>query len=127
MPQIHETIPRLLAAEVEAARSWFAREQGGEFKVTGIVEPDEAPVTGPRDLQLILCGESDGEEVCLRERFSVTPVSGGFDVKLVEDETPAVGSPAPLLDPPAGGREGWIDSVLARHSFVVLLFYRGFW
>ena len=36
-------------------------------------------------------------------------------------------SPAPLLDPPAGVRTGWLDDVLQKYSFVVLVFYRGFW
>ena len=31
------------------------------------------------------------------------------------------------LDPPPGPRRGWLDSVLGKHAFVVLVFYRGFW
>jgi hypothetical protein len=27
----------------------------------------------------------------------------------------------------AGPRRAWLDSVLTKHSFVVLVFYRGFW
>jgi hypothetical protein len=48
-------------------------------------------------------------------------------VTLLRDETPEVGSPAPLLDPPAGVRAGWLDQVPPKHAFTVLLFYRGFW
>jgi hypothetical protein len=66
-----------------------------------------------------------GRSAC--ERFSVAQADGRFDVTLLRDETPAVGSPAPLLDPPAGARAGWLDQVLAKHAFTVLLFYRGFW
>jgi hypothetical protein len=38
MPVIEEVIPDALAAEAEAARLWFAREQSTEFKLTGIVD-----------------------------------------------------------------------------------------
>ena len=31
------------------------------------------------------------------------------------------------LDPPPGARRGWLDSVLTKHEFIVLVFYRGFW
>lgn len=34
---------------------------------------------------------------------------------------------APELDPPAGERNGWLDSVLPKAEFTVLLFYRGLW
>jgi len=132
MPQVQEAIPDLLAAEAEAARAWFAREHASEFKLTGIVDPEEslAPVEkGARDLQLILCGMQDGQDVCLRERFQVRPKDhdGGFDVTHLADAGPEIGSPAPLLDPPAGVRKGWLDSALQKHAFVVLVFYRGFW
>ena len=83
--------------------------------------------TPTRELQLILCGSQDGQDVCLRERFAVEPAGAGFDVSLLEDSTPELGSAAPLLDPPAGVRSGWLEQTLARHAFVVLLFYRGFW
>ncbi len=131
MPRIEESIPSHLSDEAEAARAWFSRDQGSEFKLTGIVDPEAAgsagPGTRPRQLQLILCGIRDGQDVCLRERFEVETTGAGFDVTLLEDATPNLGSPAPLLDPPAGSRAGWLESVLARHAFVVLVFYRGFW
>lgn len=133
MPQVVETIPDCMVAEAEAARAWFAREQDSEFKLTGIVDPDESlesdDATGARDLQLILCGTQDGQDVCLRERFTVKPAEAdsGFDVTHIADAGPAVGSPAPLLDPPAGVRSGWLEGVLQKHAFVVLVFYRGFW
>ncbi len=131
MPRIEESIPANLADEAEAARAWFARDRGSEFKLSGIVDPDEVrerdSETHARQLQLILCGTRDGQDVCLRERFEVKRASDGFDVTLVEDSTPALGSPAPLLDPPAGVRAGWLKQALAQHSFAVLVFYRGFW
>ena len=131
MPRVEETIPAHLVDEAEAARAWFSRDQGSEFKVTGIVDPDAVPDRAPgaqaRELQLILCGQQDGHDVCLRERFQVAPASSGFDVRHLRDDAPDVGSPAPLLDPPVGVRASWLDDVLPRHAFVVLLFYRGFW
>ena len=133
MPQVEETIPDRVAAEAEAARAWFAHERESDFKLTGIVDPDESLVadtaTGERELQLILCGSQQGQEVCLRERFLVRPTQeeGGFDVTHVADTGPKIGSPAPLLDPPVGVRAGWIDEAMKRHAFIVLVFYRGFW
>ena len=53
---------------------------------------------------------------------------GAWDVTLL-DEAPAPddAAPAPELDPPPGARRGWLDRELARHPFVLLVFYRGFW
>lgn len=133
MPQVVETIPEPMAAEAEAARAWFARERNSEFKLSGIVDPDDSlaseGATGARNLQLILCGTQDGQDVCLRERFTVRPAGGdgGFDVTHIADTGPAIGSPAPLLDPPVGVRSVWLEGVLQKYAFVVLVFYRGFW
>ena len=133
MSRIEETIPDRLAAAAEAARAWFAHEHESDFKLTGIVDPEESleadAETGARELQLILCGIQEGRDVCLRERFRVRPIEaeGGFEVIHVADASPEIGSPAPLLDPPAGVRAGWLDGVLQKHAFVVLVFYRGFW
>ena len=128
MPRIEETIPDALVAEAEAARAWFARDRNAEFKLTGIVDPETASRdAATRDLQLILCGQEDGQDVCLRERFRVTRANEGYQVQHLEEAPPVVGSPAPLLDPPAGTRARWVDEVVANHDFVVLLFYRGFW
>ena len=131
MPRVEESIPAHLVDEAEAARAWFSRNGGAEFKLTGIVDPEEARErnreTHTRELQLILCGTRDGQDVCLRERFEIKVASDGFDVTLLGDSTPDLGSPAPLFDPPAGVRANWLTRTLAQHSFVVLVFYRGFW
>ena len=136
MPVIEEVIPDALAAEAEAARLWFAREQSTEFKLTGIVDPQDVlardSTSGARELQLILCGNQEGQDVCLRERFEIKPDGDGFDVTHLADDanvkgSSKIGSPAPLLDPPLGVRTGWLDDVLPKYSFVVLVFYRGFW
>lgn len=131
MIRVEETIPDALAAEAEAARAWFSKERGSEFKLTGIVDPDDVgarvSATARREFQLILCGSQDGQEVCLRERFALMPSKDGFDVAHLNETAPDPGSPAPLLDPPAGVRTGWLDAVAAKHAFIVLVFYRGFW
>ena len=131
MLRVEETIPAALAAEAEAARAWFTRERGADFKLTGIVDPEGVvgsdPVTGSRQLQLILCGNQSGQDVCLRERFEVVRAGDGFDVTHLDEPGPSVGSPAPTLDPPRGVRASWLGDALAKHSFVVLVFYRGFW
>ena len=126
MPRLLESIPSHLAREAEAARAWFSEREGSEFKLTGILDPPDDHDAGD-PLQLILCGTREGQEVCLRERFAVRPASAGFDVTHLEDAAPDVGSPAPRLDPPAGVRSEWLPETLARHAFVVLVFYRGFW
>lgn len=131
MSRVEETIPVALAAEAEAARAWFSGVRGTEFKLTGIFDPDEVcernAATNARQLQLILCGKQNGQDVCLRERFEVKPSNDGFEVTHLEDTGSNIGSPAPLLDPPVGVRAEWLDGALAKHSFVVFVFYRGFW
>ncbi|MEM7412408.1 MAG: hypothetical protein AAF430_19420 [Myxococcota bacterium] len=135
MPRIEETIPPHLADAAEAARASFSRERGSEFKLTGILDPDTVPASDDtvREFQLILCGEEDGQDVCLRERFSISSAPAGFDVAHLDDPAnlddaaPEDGSPAPLLDPPAGVRSDWLEKTVPQHAFTVVLFYRGFW
>ncbi|MDJ0788876.1 MAG: hypothetical protein QNK05_18870 [Myxococcota bacterium] len=128
MPRVEETIPAHLAAEAEAARAWFSKERGSEFKLTGILDPETLPeVAGAREMQLILCGQEDGQDVCLRERFEVGAADAGFEVRHLDEAATGPGSPAPLLDPPAGVRAEWLEKTLPRHAFSVFLFYRGFW
>lgn len=125
---ISEIVPEHLAEEAEAARAWFAQDQSSEFKITGIVDPVDSCDEGKScELQLILCGSQNGQDVCLREHFQVTPSAGGFDVSHIVDGDVALGSPAPLLDPPSGVRETWLDNVRSQYAFVVLVFYRGLW
>ena len=131
MPQIETDLPVALNDHAEAARAWFAETHGTPFKITGIVEPEHALASGDdtqRDLQLILCGGEDGQELCLREDFRVVRQAdgSGFDVSHHPRE-PEIASPAPLLDPPEGERDGWLQAKLSEHAFVLLLFYRGFW
>jgi len=120
--RIVEEIPEALAPEVGAALAWINAEQGRRFALTGVVDPEVAERSDgkPHDLTLILC---DGD-LCVREQVRVRPGRGGFEISSAE----AAGEDPPAeLDPKPGARVGWLDAALAKHAFVVLVFYRGFW
>ena len=126
MPQVSETIPETLQPRAEAALAWFntsAEAAGDEFKVTGILDPDEA-LGGSDELRLILCGGDRCEQHSFR-------VSGTADAWAIEFADAVLDSqaekPQAELDPPPGVRASWLDKTLSQHTFVVLLFYRGFW
>lgn len=126
VPQVSDTIPDMLAPRVEAAEAWFnhsTEAAGAVFKVTGILDPDEA-LQGSDELRLILC---DGDR-CEQRSFRVTESSDAWEVTLSEPIfLPEGDNPQADLDPPPGVRTGWLDKVMSQHAFVVLLFYRGFW
>jgi hypothetical protein len=120
--QIVEEIPDSLAAEVDAALRWLNAEQGCDFHVTGIVDPEIAERAGgaPHDLTLILCED----DRCVREQLRVERQGDRFAIsRTAVDRT----DPPAEIDPRPGARAGWIEAALARHAFVVLVFYRGFW
>ena len=123
--QVNEQIPEALSPRVEAAVAWFndsADAAGDTFKVTGILDADAA-LQGSHELKLILCG---GDR-CEQRTFRVSGESPSFLVEQADPMPLASGKPQAELDPPPGARQGWLDSVMAQHAFVVLLFYRGFW
>jgi hypothetical protein len=126
MPMVVEEIPSILRPEVAAALAWLNDERGSSFRVTGVVDPDEALAErrddGALELGLVLCQG----DLCTQERVRVRPRQGGFDCSLLEPAQTPDDIPA-HLDPPAGARQSWLDEQLARHAFVVLVFYRGFW
>jgi hypothetical protein len=120
--RIVEEVPSALQPEVDAALAWLDAEQGRRFEVSGIVDPETALRAGgePHDLTLILC---DGD-LCVREQVRVCARSGGFEISragAAREDPPAE------LDPLPGVRAGWLEAALAKHTFVVLVFYRGFW
>jgi hypothetical protein len=131
MATVSETIPESLRPEVDAAIAWFNAAQADAFEVTGIVDADLTIASSePREMRLVLCGGG----TCQQRSFQVSSAAAGFDVAFSEPEPePAAataGAPEALqaeLDPPPGARRDWLDSVLGKHRFVVLLFYRGFW
>lgn len=123
--KVQTQVPEHLGAKANAALAWFSSHKSAEFKITGIIEEEPGALSGPTDdLQLILCGTLDGQDVCLREAFRVT---NDHQVTYMPEEDIVTGSPAPELDPPEGTRKGSLDRVLADSEFVVLLFYRGLW
>ena len=122
--QVNEQIPEAVTPRVEAAVAWFnnsADAAGDTFKVTGILDADAA-LEGSDELKLILCG---GDR-CEQRSFRVSGEGPSFLVEQADPMPLASGKPQAELDPPPGARTGWMDSVMAQHAFVVLLFYRGF-
>ena len=123
--QVNEQIPEALSPRVEAAVAWFnasADAAGDIFKATGILDANAA-LQGSDELKLILCG---GDR-CEQRTFRVSGESPSFLVEQANPMPVASGKPQAELDPPPGARLGWLDSVMAQHAFVVVLFYRGFW
>jgi hypothetical protein len=120
--RVVEEIPEALQPEVDAALAWLDAELGRRFEVSGIVDPETALRSGgeAHELTLILC---DGD-LCVREQVRVRARKGGFEIcraNTVREDPPAE------LDPLPGVRAAWLDAALAKHAFVVLVFYRGFW
>ena len=121
--QQDEGIPTSLRPQAEAAVSWINETQERSYELTGLVDYEQALQAEDGEayeLGLVLC---DGE-ICAREQVRVGPSEDGFRfsfVEAVEREIP------PLLDPPEGLRSGWLEAEMARHKFLVLLFYRGLW
>jgi hypothetical protein len=126
VPTVSETIPETLQPRVDAALSWFnatAEAAGDVFKVTGILDADEAE-SGSDELRLILCG---GDR-CEQHSFRVSGAAGNWQIRFADAvSTRPASKPQAELDPPPGARLQWLDQALAQHAFVVLLFYRGFW
>ena len=120
--RVVEEISGELQPEVDAALAWINAEQGRSFRLSGVVDPEIAERAGgvPHALSLILC---DGD-LCVREDVRVAAAAGGFEIRaldLAREDPPAE------LDPLPGVRTGWLEAELAKHAFVVLVFYRGFW
>jgi len=118
-----EGIPIGLRPQAEAAVSWINESQQRSYELTGLVDYEQAlgaEAGESYELGLILC---DGE-ICAREQVRVAPSGDGFQFSFVEAAEREI---PPLLDPPVGVRSGWLDAEVARHKFMVLLFYRGLW
>ena len=118
-----QDIPETLRPVAEAAVLWFNLEQGHSFELTGLVDYESALTADPTEayeLGLILC---DGE-ICARQQVGVQPGETGPKFSFIAAQAAEI---PPLLDPPVGVRANWLDTVLAKHEFVLLLFYRGLW
>lgn len=127
MPRVSETIPAQLQPKVDAAVAWFngTEEAAGEaFKVTGILDAEQSVADDGKELRLILCG---GDR-CEQHSFRISGTAERWEVRFLP--APPINPqqrPQAELDPPPGPHLRWLDDVLARHEFAVLLFYRGFW
>lgn len=120
---VQADVPHALRAPAAAALAWINQTRNQQFELTGVVDTEAAMTVADGasfELGLILC---DGE-VCAREQICISPTSDGYAFNVVEAPEREIPS---LLDPPEGVRQRWLDSVLAKHEFVVLLFYRGLW
>ena len=116
-------IPERLQEPVAAALTWLNRSRNTVFEVSGIVDFEDALSASSFEsfqFGLVLC---DGE-ICDKAQIRCVPHGDGFNFSLVEGR---LGDIPVLLDPPNGVRANWLDQVLERHEFVVLLFYRGLW
>ena len=118
-----QTVPEPLREAANAALDWLNVEHDGHFEITGITEAESAlqtPAGEPIELGLVLC---DGE-ICTKQDVRITPAGGEFDIRLIDGVDPVI---PPELDPPPKLRSEWLDTVLDKHRFVVLVVYRGFW
>ncbi len=88
MAVVVEEIPESIRPEVDSALAWLNRERGSAFRVTGLVDPEEAIARrasapdAPVELGLVLCQGDLG----LRERVQVRPAGDGFEVNLAKSE-----------------------------------------
>jgi len=130
MPQVSETIPDALQPRVDAALAWFnasADAAEDEFKVTGILDADEA-LNGSDELRLILCSGDRCEQRSFRVGGAADAAVDRWEVEFADSAlAPQRAKPQAELDPPPGPRLRWLDEKRSQHAFVVLLFYRGFW
>lgn len=119
-------IPPALQAPAEAAIAWLNAQDEASFELTGLVDADLAQAALAGDAQqgfelgLILC---DGD-ICAREQVLVRGQAPEYQFSRVAQAGSEI---PPLLDPPPGVRASWLDQQLAKHEFVLLLFYRGLW
>ena len=116
-------IPKPLEQPAAAALTWFNQRNNSRFEMSGIVDFEDALLADSIEsfeFGLVLC---DGE-ICDRAQIRCVPDGDGFNFSLVEGRP---GDIPALLDPPTGIRANWLDQVLDKHEFVVLLFYRGLW
>jgi len=118
-----ENLPFELQAPVAEGLSWINQQDDHSFAVTGVIGTEVAlarPAGESFELGLVLC---DGD-ICMRHDLIFMPGADGYTFAFADVEERDI---PPLLDPPQGVRSGWLDSVLQKHEFVLLLIYRGLW
>ena len=103
------------------ALAWINHLDDTEFELTGVADVDGALKAAPGEtfeIGLVICDR----EICACEQIRVVPQSGHLSFSRVD--SPPREIPA-LLDPPEGLRQSGLNEALAKHEFVVLLFYCG--
>jgi len=123
MVTVADEVPEKLRPAASAALEWVNEQRGAAFKLTGVVDVDEALAASADEaveFGLVLCED----EMCLREQVRVERQDGRFQVSAVEAAPSLI---PPLLDPPAGVRRDWLDRQLGTREFALLLVYRGLW
>lgn len=118
---LKEEIPGHHQAPLDAAVAWVNEQRGTDYELTGlaaVTEPEAAEQ--PIVFGLVLC---DGE-ICAREDVLVQADGDNFSIDFAPAAKPDI---PPLLDPPVGVRANWLDQVLEKFEFVLLLYYRGRW
>ena len=121
--QLDVNVPDALRAPVAAAVAWVNATREEAFELTGLVDAEralDAEAGQPFELGLVLCNG----ELCAREQVRIEPNDDGYRFSFAALDTSEI---PPLLDPPVGVRQGWLAGALAKHEFVLLLFYRGLW
>ena len=92
--------------------------------VTGIVDAEDSFAStdekraSPRTLRR--------RHVASKRNLTLLRSGDSFTVSFA-DEPPIANGTQAELDPPPGARKAWLDDVISKHKFVVLVFYRGFW
>ena len=123
MPIVVEAIPAPLQPAANAALAWINNQQGTNYKLTGLVDPDlswQVDAGVPTNMALVLCDD----DTCAREQVRIQKLGDGFQITAIEAADTLI--PA-HLDPPAGVRSAWLENQLSIGEFTVLVFYRGFW
>ncbi len=103
MSQVVEEIPNELRADVNAALAWINAGRETAFRVTAIVDPEEALARrGDEDgfdLSLVLCQG----DLCLREQVRIRRSGDEIQCAAAGSALPS-DDPPPHLDPPPDTR-----------------------
>ena len=121
--QLANEIPEPSRESTAAALEWLNESREETFELTGLVDYEAAlsrSAAESFELGLVLCSG----DICDRVQVCITPQAQGYRFNLVDESPRTI---PPLLDPPEGVRRSWLDDVLGKHEFVLLLFYRGLW
>ena len=124
MPSVVEEIPERLQPAADAALAWINVQQGAQFRITGLVDPDAALAGSLPESRWTWASCCAMAISVSASRYACRAVGDGYEVSGVE----AGAAEIPVqLDPPVGIRREWLDKQLEKHEFILLLYYRGLW